>query len=74
MKQNVNMRSIGQALGVSAVTVSKALAGRDGVSDALREQIFLKAQEMGYRYSLTARKLKDDSRDVVGRKSERRSA
>lgn len=64
MKQNVNMRSIGQALGVSAVTVSKALAGRDGVSDALREQIFLKAQEMGYRYSLTARKLKDDSRDV----------
>ena len=64
MKQSVNMREIGQALGVSAVTVSKALAGRSGVSEALRERIVRKAQEMGYRYDLVARGFKDSAGDV----------
>ena len=63
MKKNVTMRTIGHELGVSAVTVSKALAGRSGVSDTVRDQIVKKAQEMGYRYDLIA-KAKDPGRDV----------
>ena len=36
------------ALGVSTVTISKALSGKDGVSDAVREKIIKTAQQMGY--------------------------
>ena len=44
------MRDIGKAVGTSAVTVSKALAGKDGMSDRLRDRILKKAEEMGYAY------------------------
>lgn len=45
---NVSMRDIGRKVGVSAVTVSKALAGRSGVSDTVRAEIIRVAEEMGY--------------------------
>ena len=44
------MRDIGKAVGTSAVTVSKALAGKDGMSERLRDRILKKAEEMGYAY------------------------
>ncbi len=44
------MRDIGKAVGVSAVTVSKAMAGKTGMSDAMREKILQTAREMGYSY------------------------
>lgn len=50
MTKPVTMRQIGRAMGVSTVTVSKALAGKDGVSEAMRAQIMDKAREMGYAY------------------------
>lgn len=45
---NVTMRELGKRLGVSAVTVSKALAGKSGVSDEVRQKIIRLAEEMGY--------------------------
>ncbi len=45
---NVTMRDIGRRVGVSAVTVSKALAGKSGVSEAMRQRITKVAAEMGY--------------------------
>ena len=48
MKKKVTMSDIGAALGVSTVTVSKALGGREGVGDELRERIIRTAREMGY--------------------------
>lgn len=42
------MQSIADAVGVSRITVWKALSGRPGVSDALRRQIADKAALMGY--------------------------
>ena len=45
---NVTMRDIGRTLGVSAVTVSKALAGKSGVSEEMRRRIIRTAAEMGY--------------------------
>lgn len=48
-KKAVTMSDIAKAMGVSTVTVSKALGDRDGVSAELRERIKQKATEMGYR-------------------------
>ena len=43
-----SMRDIARAVGTSAVTVSKAVAGKPGMSDKLRAKILKKAAEMGY--------------------------
>ena len=45
---NVTMRDLGKMLGVSAVTVSKALAGKKGVSEETRRKIVRLAAETGY--------------------------
>ncbi len=45
---NVTMRDLGKRLGVSAVTVSKALAGKSGVSEEMRQKIIRLANELGY--------------------------
>lgn len=42
------MRDIGRRLGVSAVTVSKALSGKSGVSEDTRRKIQETAAQMGY--------------------------
>lgn len=52
MKKNVAMKDIAQRLGVSIVTVSKALSNKDGVGPALRTRIIETASEMGYHYAL----------------------
>ena len=44
----VTMRDIGKRIGVSAVTVSKALAGKSGVSEEMRQRIVKLASELGY--------------------------
>lgn len=45
---SVTMRDIGKRIGVSAVTVSKALAGKSGVSEEMRQKIVKLASELGY--------------------------
>lgn len=50
MAKSVTMRDIAQEMGVSTVTVSKALTGKEGVSDKVREEIRQKAFAMGYHY------------------------
>ena len=44
----VTMRDLGKRLGVSAVTVSNALAGKAGVSEEMRRRIIALAEETGY--------------------------
>ena len=48
MKKKVAMKDIAEAMHVSIVSVSKALSGKDGVSEKLRSEIIRKAQELGY--------------------------
>lgn len=49
MIKSVRLADIAEKTGVSVVTVSKALAGKKGVSEELRAQIRMTADEMGYR-------------------------
>lgn len=48
MEKKVRMADIAERLGISIVSVSKGLAGKDGVSEEMRAKIFAAAQEMGY--------------------------
>lgn len=48
MGTKVTMADIARSLGVSTVTVSRALAGKDGVGEAMREDILRLAADMGY--------------------------
>lgn len=48
MAKAVRMADIAEKLGVSIVTVSKALNGKDGVGNSLRNKIIATAEEMGY--------------------------
>lgn len=49
MAKAVKLADIAGQLGVSTVTVSKALSGQKGVSEAMREKIKELADEMGYK-------------------------
>ncbi|MBQ9324307.1 MAG: LacI family DNA-binding transcriptional regulator [Clostridia bacterium] len=62
--KKTTMRDIGKAVGVSAVTVSKALAGKSGMSEAMRERIEKKAHEMGYVYPGMARMTSNQHLDI----------
>lgn len=66
MQKSVTMKDIAQKLSVSSVTVSKALGGKEGVSDEVRQQIILVAKEMGYRKNLIAKDMRDGTTHNVG--------
>lgn len=51
MSKDVTMRDIAKKLGLSAVSVSKAISGKEGVSDSVRNLILTTAAEMGYKYT-----------------------
>lgn len=59
MKSNITMKDIADKLGVSSVTVSKALNDKEGVSDSLKLKIKKVASEMGYRFNSAAKSIKD---------------
>ena len=48
MAKQVRMADIAAKLGISIVSVSKALAGKEGVGEEMRARILATAKEMGY--------------------------
>lgn len=48
MNNKVTISDIAEALGISAISVSRALSGQAGVGKDLRDSILIKAKEMGY--------------------------
>ena len=58
------MSDIAQEMGVSTVTVSKALSDQKGVSEELRMKIKEKAQEMGYKTASTRYRERSEERRV----------
>ena len=55
MGTKVRMSDIAKTVGVSTVTVSRALAGKEGVGDAMRERILRTAMDMGYHPKISAK-------------------
>ncbi len=49
MAKSVRLADIAKKVGVSVVTVSKALSGQKGVSEQMREKIIKLADELGYK-------------------------
>ena len=49
MAKTVKLADIAEMVGVSTVTVSKALSGQKGVSEEMRDKIKKLADELGYR-------------------------
>ncbi len=66
MKEKVSMVDIANELGISKVSVSKALSDREGVSDELREKVKQVATRLGYRFNNSARSLKTDRQYNIG--------
>ena len=65
-KSKVSMDTIAESLGVSKVTVSKALNDKEGVSEELRRQIKAKANELGYHINIIAKGLKTNQTFNIG--------
>ncbi|WP_411551561.1 substrate-binding domain-containing protein [Paenibacillus lautus] len=59
MNKNITMKDIAEQVGVSTVTVSKALNDKEGVSDELKARIKAIASEMGYRVNTVARSMRE---------------
>ena len=57
MGSNVTLKHIAEALGVSAMTVSRALNDRDNVDEKTKQRVREKAQSMGYTPNRVAKSL-----------------
>lgn len=66
MAKDVKLADIAERLAVSTVTVSKALSGQKGVSDALRARIKELADEMGYKQPSAQHKEKSGKSYNIG--------
>ncbi len=64
--KKVTMSDIANELGISTVSVSKALADKEGVSEEVRERVKKKAEEMGYRYNSIAKSMKAGISNNIG--------
>lgn len=64
MTKTVRLADIAEKVGVSVVTVSKALSGQKGVSEEMRHKIRVLAEEMGYMPVHSARQEKARSYTV----------
>lgn len=55
MKSNLTMKDIADELDITVMSVSKALSGKEGVSEDLRNRIIAKAEELGYKKTTPAK-------------------
>jgi len=62
----VKMKDIAADLGISLVTVSKALRNHPDISKKTRERVYAKVKELNYRPNLAARSLVTGRSSLVG--------
>lgn len=62
----VTLKDVAKEAGVSAMSVSKALNNKPGVSDETRQRILEVAQKMQYTQNLVARSLRVDETKTIG--------
>jgi len=66
MAKTVKLADIGERVGVSTVTVSKALSGQKGVSEEMRAKIQAIADELGYKQPSVYRREQDAAKKNKG--------
>ncbi|MBQ9333965.1 MAG: LacI family DNA-binding transcriptional regulator [Lachnospiraceae bacterium] len=66
MAKTVKLADIAERVGVSIVTVSKALSGQKGVSETMRSRIQAIADEMGYKQPGAYRREMEEARKMRG--------
>jgi DNA-binding LacI/PurR family transcriptional regulator len=66
VSSNVTLKHIAEALGVSAMTVSRALNDRDNVDEKTKQRIREKAQSMGYTPNRVAKSLVSQKTQTLG--------
>ena len=66
MAKTVKLADIAERVGVSIVTVSKALSGQKGVSETMRARIQAIADEMGYKQPGAYRREMEEARKMRG--------
>ncbi|HBG86818.1 MAG TPA: LacI family transcriptional regulator, partial [Marinilabiliaceae bacterium] len=64
--KRVTIIDIATALGITPSTVSRALTGSSRVSEATRQKVQEKAEELGYRTNVVASSLRRGRSDTVG--------
>ena len=65
MKSGVTLKDISRALNISTTTVHRAITGKTGISDSLREKILETADQMGYKLNYAASSIKRATRYVA---------
>ncbi|MBP3609947.1 MAG: substrate-binding domain-containing protein [Lachnospiraceae bacterium] len=65
MEKKIRMADLAEQLGISVVSVSKALSGKEGVSDEVREKVLALAKQMNY-VPLRNRAPKEEKASVSG--------
>lgn len=66
MSSEVTLKNIAEALGVSAMTVSRALNNRSNVDEGTRKRVLEKAESMGYTPNLVAKSLVSRKTYTIG--------
>lgn len=66
MPQRVTMATVARRAGVSPMTVSNVLKGKQSVSPELRSRVEAAVAETGYRFNATARTLRSGRSGVIG--------
>jgi len=66
LSSDVTLKEIAEALGVSAMTVSRALNNRSNVEESTRKRILAKAEEMGYTPNHVAKSLVSRKTFTIG--------
>lgn len=66
MSSEVTLKHIAEALGVSAMTVSRALNDRDNVDEKTKQRVLKKAQNMGYTPNHVAKSLVSRKTYTIG--------
>src|ERR1700761_1427190 len=63
---NVRLKDIARELGVSVVTVSRALRDRPDIAEETKARILARVKELNYRPNLTARSLVTGRSSLIG--------
>ncbi|MDW4499733.1 LacI family DNA-binding transcriptional regulator [Sulfitobacter sp. D35] len=66
MSRRVTIKSIAEDLGISHMTVSRALSGHPNVQQSTRDAVVRRAEELGYVRSAAASAMRGDPSSIVG--------